>query len=331
MPPTTDGHRVFLWWCGNVECELSSIDAAGQLSGAADVPDDTFRIGGTAAAAAEHVLILGGLSDPTGDPTSNATSALLYDVANDSWSELPHPEWFPAGTDHDVVWTGDRFLTWGGWRRPGADDARPHGELEVGALIDPVTGTWQDITASGRPDGQGPMIWTAHGLFLWVFSPDQVEPSAWLYSPDDDFWEELPLDSALTPRYATLAASTDAVYVIGGDPYEYGEYFRYNGTTRWFREVWEFRLSERTWTRLHLPSDAAVGGAAVFVADRLYLIDAACAPGSFYTPSTGVWGVTTWPENLERPQYLLEVEGKASIYGDSRHRGPIGSFFQYTP
>lgn len=95
--------------------------------------------------------------------------------------------------------------------------------------------------------------------------------------------------------------------------------------------MWEFRLSDRTWRRLEVPGDAAVGTLARVVDDRLYLLDGACAPGSFLTPSTGEWGVTTWPDYVEWPQYLLEVDGKVSIYGDSRHLGSYGSFFQYTP
>jgi len=278
-------------------------------------------------------LVLGGLAELTdlGEPFVYVSSALLYDGAEDSWAELPHPEGFPTGTDHEVVWTGTAFLTWGGWRRPGEPGAHPHGELEAGALLDPVTGTWRSITDAGRPDGQGPMIWTTHGLFLWVYSPDQARPSAWLYSPDDDVWEALPVHPGLTPRYALLAASDEAVYVVGGDSYTYNEYYRYGSTPSWMREVWEFRLEERTWSKLAIPGDAAVGYLTQFVDDRLYLIDNHCAPASFYVPATGEWGATTWPSGYEAPAYALKVDGKLSLFGTASHLAGSASFFQYTP
>lgn len=328
--PATDGTRLFAWFCDSSECWLGSSDSQGQAIATADPPNDARRDRGSVAAGVGHVLILGGMTDRS-DPTSYATSALLYDIAGDSWVEVAHPVGFLAGMNHEIVWTGREFLTWGGWREPASEGAQPHGELEAGARIDPTTGTWRSITDNGRPDGQGPMIWTSQGLFLWTYSPEQMRPSAWLYAPEDDEWEAVAVDPSITPRYAFLAASDEAVYVVGGDTYTYGEYYRYSSTETWIREVWEFRLIEQTWNKMSLPGDAAVGMLTHFIDGRLYLFDSSCAPGSFYTPATGEWGATSWPDDLSWPLYLLEIDGKVSLYGSSGHFGSYGSFFQFTP
>jgi hypothetical protein len=83
---------------------------------------------------------------------------------------------------------------------------------------------------------------------------------------------------------------------------------RFNATETWIREVWEFRLSERSWSRLSLPGDAAVGALTHFIDGRLFLFDSSCAPGSFIAPETGEWGVTSWPADLSWPLYLLELD-----------------------
>jgi N-acetylneuraminic acid mutarotase len=106
-----------------------------------------------------QVLVWGGM---TGNTAGSARDGWRYTPSTNHWSAIA-----PASSgawDAVTVWTGSRMLVWGG-------TATHHGQTYVqsaGHSYNPVTNTWQDLSAApdhGLVDVTG--VWTGHQLLVW--------------------------------------------------------------------------------------------------------------------------------------------------------------------
>jgi hypothetical protein len=116
----------------------------------------------------------------------------MYNPMTDSWTLVtPHL----GHTDGAHVWTGSHMLVWGGIESNGSFS-------NAGALFNPVTNSWTDISTTGAPsprqiyDGHA---WTGEELLVWGGYNNIVGElgNGGRYDPDTDTWS--PISSVNAP------------------------------------------------------------------------------------------------------------------------------------
>jgi Sporulation and spore germination len=89
-----------------------------------------------------------------------STATLAYDPATNGWRRLA-PTSGRLGAA--VVWTGSRFLVWGGRTGPGATLALRHGQS-----YEPIGNRWSPLPRSPLPGRVDPTaVWTGRELIVW--------------------------------------------------------------------------------------------------------------------------------------------------------------------
>ncbi len=114
---------------------------------------------------------------------------------------------------HSFIWTGDRLIVWGGAVGFG-------GDVNTGAIYDPVADSWSSTTTVGAPsarDGQA-SIWTGSQMLIWggISLGNYVNDGAF-YDPRTDAWTPISTTNAPSPRLF-FAAGWDStnLFIWGG-------------------------------------------------------------------------------------------------------------------
>jgi hypothetical protein len=107
----------------------------------------------------QQMVIWGGRDDTLGK-----NSGGRYDPVSDSWLptsslNVPHFRWA-----HTAVWTGNQMIIWGGYFDNIVNEA-----TNSGAMYDPLTDMWQEITSVGAPHYRAyhSAIWTGNQMIIW--------------------------------------------------------------------------------------------------------------------------------------------------------------------
>lgn len=154
----------------------------------------------------------------------SSRSGLVYDLAGDSWSELPAPprEAWPAVAD--IAWTGSELIVVGGL--PGAFGG--DSERLVGSRLDwstkewtPLPDVWPEPIPSEGNLGSQAILWT--GDLLLVASGgmgsgvDPLDGVIATYDPATDEWRQLPsLDGVTIWRPPLIQIADGRVFTIAG-------------------------------------------------------------------------------------------------------------------
>ncbi len=117
-----------------------------------------------------------------------------------------------ARTRHTGVWTGDRFIVWGG---SVVGDPNVAGD---GAAYDPVADTWSTISSVNAPSARHSHIavWTGSKMIVWGGYSTQFENSGALYDPATDSWSPMSLSGAPAGRVQPSFVWTGDRLVIHG-------------------------------------------------------------------------------------------------------------------
>lgn len=153
----------------------------------------------------------------------------------DAPSEAPlSPRWGAVS-----VWTGARFLVWGGYANVGTPDETT---ADDGASYDPVSDRWRMVEDAPIPGVRnGTAVWT--GEELWVLggyggrNGYETVTAAAAYAPDRDAWRTLP-DVPVPFLAASWSQTTGQAVAVGVDPAS-GEV-----------GVWTLAADETRWRRL---------------------------------------------------------------------------------
>lgn len=317
------GHEIAEW--AGSRNTIFIVDAlTGQRSSSARMPEDRARA--SFAMSPDYAIVWGGaLSKPAGEFLEfiDEPSVFLWERDSDSWSKHPFPEYLKAGIDYDVHWTGEEFITWGGWNDEGA--------LVSGARFDPETLSWAPMDQGDAPEAQGATIWTEQGLFLWTYTPNDPATAAYLYSTEESRWTSLAMEDGPTARFPELATGGGKVYLVGGNVFDEGEMGRYEYTDGYHYEVWSFDLQSHEWESIETPQEVAIGPRATWAGGRLYMFSLDCTSGSYYDPESDEWGVMTSVGGPRSPSHLFEIDGKLVTYGEYEHPTEYGTVFVYEP
>lgn len=166
------------------------------------------------------------LSNQVEDGISRGVVVASMDAADATWlgkglvkfSTLEAPGWKNgsalsapgARVDHGGVWTGSKFLVWGG-TVSGVGSA-------TGGEYDPATDSWRSIPTSGAPTGRASptVVWTGDQMLVWGgFGTDYLN-SGGAYSPDDFEWGPLGTTGVPSGRSGHVGVWTGSRLVVWG-------------------------------------------------------------------------------------------------------------------
>jgi hypothetical protein len=153
----------------------------------------------------------------------STSTGLVYDLASDSWSELPEPptEAWPAVAD--VAWTGTELIIVGGLPAPWAGDS----QRLVGARLDWATRQWTalpDVWPEPLPSegnlGSQSILWTGEVLLVLAgplgSGADPLDGVVATYNPDTNQWRHLEsLDNSVSWHPPLVQAGDDVITITG--------------------------------------------------------------------------------------------------------------------
>ena len=210
------GSHVLVWGGRNATGLLADgalFDPVAGTWSSLNLPDAPSARTGTAAAwGGDRLLLWGGEGaiGPLGDG-----AALVFDGAGqpDHWEVLSATDAPAARMEHTAVWSGERFLVWGGRGLTGA-------RLGDGASYDPATDAWEALPDEGAPSPRSGQValWAA-GEMLVVTGETAagVTADGAAFKPATGKWRPLSGEGNPLPRSAAAGAWTGAdLEVFGG-------------------------------------------------------------------------------------------------------------------
>ncbi len=168
----------------------------------------TGRLNHVAAWTGTELVVFGGAAVVNGDPLAGGAR---YRPSNDAWSTLPTSGAPSARVDAVSVWTGDRWLIWGGVGTTGL--------LSDGGSFDPQGNRWESLP----PVPTGFMgrrwhtaVWTGSRLLIWGgLTLDGPVKDGAAYDPVGRTWQLLPAFPGVS-RYLHSAVWTGSQMIVWG-------------------------------------------------------------------------------------------------------------------
>ena len=121
-----------------------------------------------------------------------------------------------SGTPHRSVWTGSKWLVWGGSAVP---HANPYTTLNAGAAFDPSTSTWQLMATTNAPSPRSlfSVVWTGDQAIYWGGYTNNVIGDGKRYFPANNTWSNITATGAPSARcrHSTVWTGTEML-VWGG-------------------------------------------------------------------------------------------------------------------
>ncbi len=167
------------------------------ISAALPIP---WRAGHTAIWSGTEMILYGG-----GGGSIYYGDGARYDPIRDEWRTVQSLD--PGRTEHSAVWTGNSMLVWGG----------RNGNVSLGgAIYDPVTDTWRDMSETNEPTRRfaHAAVWTGAAMMVW----GGYAGDSGLYDPIGDRWKVVSTDGMpqAYSAYPTAVWTGSQVVVWGG-------------------------------------------------------------------------------------------------------------------
>jgi hypothetical protein len=234
------GTRMIVWG-GNAPGGLTATggvyDPSGPGSGSwtatatADAPEP--RADPAAAWAGSELIVWGGWN-PGGVGVYYGTGG-RYAPDTDTWTPIsstgaPSARVFPA-----AVWTGSRFLVWGGLAGIGIG-----GLAGDGAAYDPATDTWTPMAAGGpTPRWKPAAVWTGTRMIVWG-GADGSGPAGdgAAYDPLTDTWSSISSLGAPPPRERPSTVWTGSRMIVWGGAGQGGGVMQTGGSYDPVADAW---------------------------------------------------------------------------------------------
>ncbi|MEN9576532.1 MAG: hypothetical protein RL514_4387 [Verrucomicrobiota bacterium] len=166
--------------------------------------------------------------------TTPATDNWVIRATKDT-PNAPLPRFYDfSGTPHRSLWTGSKWLIWGGVALPYAS---PFPALKDGAAFDPSDNTWQpmSLTNAPSPRSQFSAVWAGDQAIYWGGYTNNFIGDGKRYFPANNTWSNMTATGAPSARcrHSAVWTGTEMLVwggiVVGGPATNNG--VRYNPTT----------------------------------------------------------------------------------------------------
>lgn len=173
---------------------------------------ETLRFEGeTAIWTGSEVIYWGGTDFFFGDITN---SGERFNPSTNTWTPMsdegaPSIRSFP-----ESLWTGSQMIIWGG------EDFDLGGPANTGALYDPETDTWTEMSTGGAPLLMFPeVLWAGDRMIVWGgWDPIDGNPTntGAMYDPETDTWAEISDVNAPVARDSAIILWTGTEMIVWG-------------------------------------------------------------------------------------------------------------------
>jgi len=145
----------------------------------------------------------------------------IFDPGTGDWSEMSTDGAPSRRKNGTGIWAGDRFMVWGG-TGDGGDEL---GNLDTGALYDPITASWTPTSTIGAPEprSRGFGFWTGTKVVIWGGTNRSVDTeisSGGLYDPNTGAWS--PMSDSDAPALDRWAVWTGKELLVWNDACPHG-------------------------------------------------------------------------------------------------------------
>lgn len=143
------------------------------------------------------------------------TNGLFYYPSTDNWGVFSSSGAPPSRWDHSAVWTGSRFIVWGGSQTGG-------GYADSGGRYDPTTDTWFGMSTppmAPEPAARAgaTAVWTGTEMVVWGGeNRGQLLRYGSRFSPALNTWFSMSLENAPSARTGHTAVWTGSKMLVWG-------------------------------------------------------------------------------------------------------------------
>jgi alpha-tubulin suppressor-like RCC1 family protein len=154
------------------------------------------------------MIIWGGVEQDNSTPIGTGG---MYDPSSNSWELLPSVNAPSARHQHSGVWTGQRFLIWGG-----RNSTQNFGN---GFSFDPSSGSWSAISSVNAPSPRAAhgAIWTGTRMIVWGGRDSGgLLNTGGAYDPISNSWSPISAINAPSPREESTVIWTGNKMIVWG-------------------------------------------------------------------------------------------------------------------
>jgi hypothetical protein len=168
------------------------------------------RVGAAAAWSGTDFIVWGG-TGATGDLASGGVLPFADGVTPGVWKAMSAVHAPQARTRHAGVWTGNRFITWGG--RSGETP------LDTGAAYDVASDQWTPLPSGGAPSARATPVAVWTGIEMLVFGGETVggmTATGGAFNPATQTWRALSTSGTPLARSEGTGVWTGAELLVFG-------------------------------------------------------------------------------------------------------------------
>lgn len=253
-----------------------------------------------------------------------ANDGARYDPAADTWTPMAETA-LVGRMEASGVWTGSRFIVWGGRSLPTDVGVMTH--YGDGAMYDPATNSWAAVNTNGAPSPRKShkAVWTGSHMILWGGSSGTTYNNGFKFDPNGNTWTPITSTAAPTARNRETAVWTGSEMVIFGG----------HGTGGELATGARYDPAADQWRSMATAGAPAKGGhVAVWTGDEM-LVWAGQGPQADvlgrYSPASDAWSTGSSESAPEARVYLAQPiwtgsemitwGGNAGVVSHSREGG----------
>jgi N-acetylneuraminic acid mutarotase len=144
----------------------------------------------------------------------------VYDPETDTWTKTSTSGAPSPRGGHSAVWTGSEMIVWGGSSKAVAPEGVGFGDLNTGAIYEPVSNTWRPISKVGAPSPRDrhTALWTGSRMIIWGGDDGNSNDlaSGGIYDPVTDSWVATSTAGAPSGRDDHAGVWTGSKMIIWG-------------------------------------------------------------------------------------------------------------------